>query len=271
MIKNNVDILLPYWGDFKLLKQTVESVASQSNPNWRLLVFDDCYPSLQARDYFETLTDKRISYYRHEKNIGITDNFNYALDAVTAEFCVMIGCDDMMLPNYVESALGAIGDADFYQPGVEVIDQDSQVYSPLGDRVKRMLQPRQSGVYGGEKLIQSLCIGNWLYFPSIMWRSETVKCYGFDRKYSIVEDVVLELSILRDGGELAFDKTVTFQYRRFADSLSSREKGKGGVRFKEEKEVYDNFAREFADIGWRKAQWAAKIRLTSRLHETLSR
>ena len=270
MKKTKIDILLPYWGEFGLLKKTVESVLAQTNNDWCLRIFDDCYPSTEASDYFSTIKDDRITYYRHEKNIGITDNFNYALASVTADYCMLIGCDDIMLPNYVDSALKGIGSADFYQPSVQIIDKNGTVYKPLVDKVKKLLQPKKSGYYGGEKLAASLCIGNWLYFPSIMWRSETIKRYGFNPRYKIAEDLLLELTIIKDGGALSYDKVVSFQYRRFADSLSSREKKKGGVRFNEEAEVYSLFATEFKRIGWTRAMWSARCRITSRLHQMLS-
>ncbi len=270
MNKPSVDILLPYWGEFKLLKETVESVITQTNSNWSLQVFDDCYPSDEAQRYFSALTDKRIKYYRHDTNIGITNNFNFALNAATAPYCVLIGCDDIMLPTYIETALQHVKDADFYQPSVEIIDEDGHLYLPLVDRVKRTLQPRKTGLYSGEKLATSLCHGNWLYFPSIMWKTDTIKRYMFDNQYKIAEDLVLELNIIKDGGVLSFDRTTTFQYRRFANSLSSREKSKGGVRFNEEEKVHAHFTKVFKDMGWSKAARAANIHLTSRIHQMLS-
>lgn len=265
-----VDILLTFWGDVDLLKKAVESVIAQTEPDWHLLVLDDCYPSDEPAKYFKSLKDKRITYYRHKKNIGITKNFNYAVDHTTADYCVLMGCDDIMLPDYITQALISIGDADFYQPYVDVIDGDGNVYLPLGDKIKRFLQPKKSGVYQGEKLAASLCHGNWLYFPSILWKTSTIQKYRFNDRYKIAEDVVLELDILKDGGTLYFDRTTTFNYRRFAKSLSSVEKSKGGVRFGEEDQVYDHFANEFKKIGWNKAARAAKLRITSKIHRALS-
>jgi glycosyltransferase involved in cell wall biosynthesis len=265
-----VDILLTYWGDIELLKKAVESVLAQTEEDWKLMVFDDCYPSDEPAKYFKTIKDKRVIYHRHKKNMGITHNFEFALRAATAKYCVEMGCDDVMLPRYLEVALKNIGSADFYQPGVEVIDENGTVYLPTVDRVKRLLQPRKSGNYKGEKLAASLCQGNWLYFPSIMWRTSTAQKYGFNTAYKIAEDVDLELNIIKGGGVLAFDTTKTFQYRRSNKSLSSKEKKKGGVRFNEEADVYNHFAAEFERLGWKKASRAAKLRITSRLHELVS-
>jgi glycosyltransferase involved in cell wall biosynthesis len=265
-----VDILLPFWGDVELFKQAVDSVLQQTEQDWKLLIFDDCYPSKEPKRYIDSLSDSRIKYERHKENLGITKNFNYAIRNATAKYCVMFGCDDVMLPNYLEKALAQIGAADFYQPIVEVINEDGRTYLPLGDKVKRLLQPKRSGEYSGERLATSLCHGNWLYFPSILWKTEIIKRYGFDEKFKIAEDVILELEILIDGGTLYFDRNTTFQYRRFAHSLSSKEKSREGVRFNEEAEVYNQFVMKFQEIGWSKAARAAKLRLTSRLHKAIS-
>lgn len=252
------------------MKETVQSVLSQDYTNWHLIISDDHYPDNKIEEYIVGINDPRITYIRQEKNIGITNNFNYLLEESTADYCVFIGCDDRMLPDYLSRALATIGKADFYQPGVAVIDQDGQRYMPLVDRVKRAIRPRRRGYYSGEKLAASLCRGNWLYFPSILWKTATLKRYRFDPSYKIAEDALLQLRIIKDGGVLFYDTEVCFEYRRFANSLSSREKSKGGIRFIEEDDIYDLMSREFKVIGWRKASRAARLRLLSRLHRVLS-
>ena len=265
-----IEIMIPYYGDFKLLKKAVDSVLAQTSDNWSLTILDDHFPSEQAFEYYKSNPHPKIKYIRHKKNLGITQNFNFAAQLATAKYCVIMGGDDKMLPNYVEVALKNIGKADFYQPGVEVIDADDNVYLPLVDIVKRILRPKKSGVYSGQKLATSLSNGHWLYFPSITWRTDNLKKYPFDSRYKVLEDVVSQLSMISEGATLYLDKTKTFQYRRFADSLSSKEKGTGGVRFKEEDDVYDKFAIIFQEKGWKRAAAAAKLRLTSRVHKAIS-
>ena len=262
---------MPYWGDFSLLKQTVDSIFSQTSHDWHLTILDDHYPSTKAYEYYTKNPDPRLTYIRHEKNLGITKNFNYAVQSATAPYLVIVGCDDILLPNYVETALKNIGNADFYQPGVEVIDANGNIYLPLGDRVKRWLQPHKPGLFSGEELAVSLCHGNWLYFPSITWKTTTLQKYPFEETYKIVEDLDLELRLIIDGATLAFDTTPSFQYRRFDESLSSKEKGKNGVRFSEETAAYTHFAKEFKKIGWTSAARAAKLHATSRINRIISR
>lgn len=264
-----IDILLPFWGDVELFKKTVESVLRQTEQDWKLSIFDDCYPSDEPTRFINELNDSRISYHRHEKNIGITPNFNYALSKAEAPYFMMLGCDDILLPNYIKTALKDIGSADFYQPKVQVIDQDGKIYTPLADKIKSILTLKP-GLHKGESLAVSLCHGNWLYFPSILWKTDVVKKYGFNNNYKIAEDLLLELQLILDGHRLQIGRVPAFQYRRFSQSLSSREKKRGGVRFNEEDEVYKSFSIKFKQAGWKWASRAAKLRLTSRLHKAIS-
>ena len=47
-MKNSIDIIVPYWGEFSLLKQTVDSVLAQTSKAWHLTILDDHYPVYQT-------------------------------------------------------------------------------------------------------------------------------------------------------------------------------------------------------------------------------
>jgi glycosyltransferase involved in cell wall biosynthesis len=263
-----VDVLIPYWGDFVLLKKAVDSVLAQTESDFRLLIVDDCYPSEEAKKYYTKHKDSRVAYHRHKKNLGLVKNYNYALGRTTADHCVIMGCDDVMLPNYLERALKVIGNADYYQPGVNIIDQNDRDYLPAADRIKKLLRPRREGVHSGESVATSLCHGNWLYFPSILWKTTTLKKYAFDQDHPNTQDLITALDIICDDGKIYVDNAVTFSYRRSATSFSS--KAKSGTRFSEEKEMYKNFAARFRKMGWDRAARAARLHLTVRLHQILA-
>lgn len=158
--------------------------------------------------------------------------------------------------------------ADYYQPRVSVINDKDEEYLPGADRVKRLLRPKRQGIHSGESVAVSLCHGNWTYFPSIMWKTNTLKRYMFDRDKPNTQDLVIQLNILRDGGSVFIDNTTTFLYRRSATSFSS--KAKSGTRFNEEKKVYSDLAEHFYQTGWKKAARAARTRITVRIHKALS-
>lgn len=266
--KTKVDVLLPYWGDFSLLKKAVDSVLAQTEQDWRLFIIDDCYPSDEARKYYSNFPDKRVTFYRHKENFGLVKNYNFAINQATASYCVIMGSDDIMLPTYLETALSKINSADCYHPGVEVIDEKDKVYQPTVDRIKKFIRPKRSGIHTGESVATSLCHGNWTYFPAILWKTSTLKKYKFDQNRPNTQDLVTQFDILCDGGAFFIDNVITFQYRRSSFSFSS--KAKKGTRFHEEDQMYYEFAERFRKLHWKKAARVAKLHLTTRVHQILS-
>ena len=51
------DIMLPFYGDVTLLRETVRSVQAQEDGDWQLTVVDDCYPDESVGEWFAHLPD----------------------------------------------------------------------------------------------------------------------------------------------------------------------------------------------------------------------
>ena len=140
----------------------------------------------------------------------------------------------------------------------------------LIDRTKRLYAPRVNGLTGrrlllGEPLAVSLMRGNWLYFPSICWRSDSLVATNFREGLNVVQDLALALDLIKAGGSLVVDSSVCFQYRRHRQSDSSW-RALEGTRFIEEREFFAGMADEFEAIGWRRAARTARLHLSSRLN-----
>jgi len=273
-----VDVLFPYYGDVAMMKQAVESILGQTSPDWTLTVIDDGYPDESIPGYFGVLAaqDPRITYLRNEENLGANGNYRKALTFVRHELAVVMGADDVMLANYIETVVAAheqFPSAQIIQPGVEVIDELGQPGMGLVDRMKRAYAPRVHSSPGspgrrllsGEPLAISLVRANWLYFPSICWRSDTLVATSFREGLNVVQDLALALDLIKAGGGLVVDSSVCFQYRRHRQSDSSW-RALEGTRFIEEREFFTQIADEFEAIGWRRAARTARLHLSSRLN-----
>jgi glycosyltransferase involved in cell wall biosynthesis len=265
-----LDILLPYYGDVALMQTAVRSVLAQDDPDWRLVVVDDGKEP-GVPEWFAELGDARVSYQRNEQNLGVTRNYQKCLGLVETEHFVMMGTDDVMLPNYVttvKAALAAHPGTAMVQPGVEVIGSDGRPINTLTDGVKRRLYaPKVRGrkLLGGEELAANLLSGNWLYFPSLCWRTDAVRKWGFRDGLEIIQDLALIIDLLQDGEQLLVDDTLCFQYRRHAVSISSA-KAFTGYRFEESDLYYADVAARLEQHGWPKAARAARTHFSSRLH-----
>lgn len=265
-----VDVMLPYYGDVDQMKLAAESVLSQSYPDWRLVVIDDGYPDPEPARWFGGMTDPRVTYMRNESNLGANGNYRKAVDLVTAEWFVMMGADDVMGPDYLKWVVDAIqrSDIDIVQPGVTVIDETGDTFLPLADRIKAMLslKPQAGGiVVSGESLAASLLRANWAYFPSLAWRTSTVREIGFRLGLDVVQDLALILDIIASGGKMCVFPEEVFSYRRHSQSDSSV-RALDGRRFDEERRFFEGEAQRFADLGWKKAARAARAHVTSRLN-----
>lgn len=265
-----LDILMPFYGRLDHLQSAVSSILAQSDPDWRLVVIDDVYPDSEPGEWVVALGDDRISYLRNEANLGVSGNFRKAAELATAEYAVIIGCDDVMQVGYVARARQLtvdFPDAAIVQMGVGVIDDEGRRSFPLADRVKALYRPRgdHPALYGGEGLARSLLRGNWTYFPSLCWNVQTLKKHQFRADYDVVLDLALQLDIIMAGGTMLLDDDKNFLYRRHSSSVSSS-KAVDGSRFVQEAALFEESARSLDALGWHRAARTARTHLSSRLN-----
>lgn len=263
------EIVMPFYGDVSLFRVAVESIRAQTDPGWTLTVVDDNYPGTAHREYLDELGDSRIRYLRNEKNLGVAGNFQRAADLAQGDRVVIMGCDDVLLPDYVRRVRALIAehpDATLVQPGVRVIDEHGVPTMPLADRVKRIYRPsRARTVLRGEDLAVSLLRGDWTYFPSLCWSTEHLRRHRFSPQYAVVLDLELKLEVAFDGGTLVVDDEPVFLYRRHSASVSSA-KAVDGTRFHEEADFFAIAEGRASDRGWSRAARAARRHTSSRLN-----
>lgn len=266
-----LDIFIPYWGDPEYMKETVKSVLSQDSDDWLLTVVDDAYPTMEIHDFMMAIKDDRVRYVRKDHNAGITENYRTCVSMATEDVLVILGCDDVLLPNYVSTILQAHAqypEAALIQPGVQVIDEDGRDVTTLVDTVKqRVIKPGGDGrrLISGEAIASNLMHGDWLYWPSLAFRTDNIRKVQFRDGFPIIQDLALIMDMVYNGDQLLIEPTVCFKYRRHSNSASST-KLVDGSRFAGEREYFAVAAGQARELGWNKAARAAQLRLTSRAH-----
>jgi GT2 family glycosyltransferase len=265
-----LDIMLPYYGDPALMRDAVRSVLAQTDQDWRLTVVDDgTEPGVP--EWFAALGERRVRYFRNERNLGVTGNFRRCTELVDYEYTTLMGSDDLLGPTYVatlRAARGALPGAAMYQPGVRVVDGDGRPVRTLVDTVKKRLYsaaPPERARLSGEPLALSLLRGNWLYFPAMCWRSDVLKEVGFREDLTVVQDLALVVELLIRGEDLVTDPEVCFDYRRHRASESSAQ-AYSGTRFAETRRLLLDLAADLDALGWHRAARSARRHLSTRLH-----
>ena len=266
-----LDIFVPYWGDPALMRRTIESVLAQRDDRWRLTVVDDAYPDPTIQDWIGTLEDERITYVRNETNRGITENYATCRALAQQDLVMFLGCDDVLHPNFVATVLDAahtFPTAAIIQPGVDIIDEHDQHASTLVDSIKqRIARPRVDRVteLSGEPLAASLLAGNWMYWPSLVFRTQVVNAFDFRDELPIIQDLALVLDMVVAGESLVLVPTTCFSYRRHSQSASATTLV-DGTRFAGDRRYFRIAAEQARALGWRRAERAARMRLLSRAH-----
>jgi glycosyltransferase involved in cell wall biosynthesis len=268
-----VDITVPAYGDGELLREAVRSVMDQRDDHWRLTVIDDRASTSDTRalcDWLGSQCGDRVRVIENPQRLGINRNFQRCFDESSADLVQVLGADDRLLPDFVGRVRDAAIDhpeATWFHTGATVIDGAGRTSAPLADRVKRAVSIRvpSDRTVGGEELATSLLRGNWMYFPSVVFRREIVAVHGFRPGYDIVLDLDLYLRLLVAGEQCLLFAHPGIEYRRHAESVSS-EGADDGSRFAEEIRYFAEVEADMRDRGWPRAERAARLHLTSRLH-----
>ena len=260
--------MMPFYGSPEQFRIAVESVLAQTSPDWRLTVVDDVYPDLEPGKWVSALGDKRINYVRNTENLRPSRNYNKAVGLTREPFVTIMGCDDALLPTYVERVVALIAehpDADIIQPGVRVIDENGNFANPPADRVKARIRSTPPGTceLSGEPLVTSLLRGNWTYFPSLVWRTEQIAKFKFREDLNVVQDIDMILNILLDGGTMVVDDQPVFSYRRHSSSYSATT-GFDGTKFAQERQMFNEMAARCDALGWGRAAKVARAHTLSR-------
>jgi glycosyltransferase involved in cell wall biosynthesis len=92
-----VSILIVTYNREAFLPLAVRSVLSQSYEDFELLILDDASTDRSPEAIAELFTDRRITYVKHARNLGINANRNAGLALAKGDYVAMLDSDDVWL------------------------------------------------------------------------------------------------------------------------------------------------------------------------------
>ena len=110
-----VSILMPAFNYARFLREAVDSVLAQSDPDWELVVIDDASTD-ETWDILQSYADPRIRSSRAERNRGLAATVNEALRRSTGDVIGVLNSDDRYRPDYLARLRGAFAE----HPGIDV-------------------------------------------------------------------------------------------------------------------------------------------------------
>jgi glycosyltransferase involved in cell wall biosynthesis len=138
-------IAIPCYERKEFILEALESALNQT-VKCKIIVVDNC----SSHNYFEKIClEKRVTYYRNEKNIGLFPNINRCYELADTEYVKILDDDDILLPTYVESFLKA---KELY-PDIDVFYTNYVLLTSKGEKSHRDVFP--NGYMGkGLKIIE---------------------------------------------------------------------------------------------------------------------
>ena len=138
-----MSIVLPVYNGERYLRESIDSVLSQTYQNWELIIVDDCSTDKSttiAKTYAEQ--DKRIYYYRNEKNLKLPNSLNRGFSLSKGEFLTWTSDDNRFLPEAIATMVKTLRDnkADFVFASCNVIDELGFVTDTYGVNPKCIKQ-----------------------------------------------------------------------------------------------------------------------------------
>lgn len=138
-----MSIVLPVYNGEKYLRESIDSIISQTYDNWELIIIDDCStdssPNI-AMDYVRC--DSRIHYYRNDKNLKLPKSLNRGFSLSKGEYLSWTSDDNRYLPEAINEMLFALKEnhADFVFASCNVIDESGRITDTYGVNNNSIIQ-----------------------------------------------------------------------------------------------------------------------------------
>lgn len=140
-----ISIIMPVYNAERYLKESLDSILSQTYRNWELIAIEDASTdaSLSVLDSYAK-KDPRIVIYKNIKNVGVGVSLDKGISLASGDFIARMDADDIAYPERLEKQLK------FLQTHPNVVG--------VGGQVKLI---DQRGAYIGEKIFPTTPKGTY--------------------------------------------------------------------------------------------------------------
>lgn len=89
-------VVIPTRNSHNVLKYTLKTCLDQKFEDYEIIISDNSSNNL-TMELIEEFSDPRIKYYRTERELAMTENFNFAISKAEGEYILVLGSDDGLL------------------------------------------------------------------------------------------------------------------------------------------------------------------------------
>lgn len=274
-VSPRITIAIPFYRGLDYLASCLDSVIRQDTESWQAVVVDDCGGE-DSKSVVETFNHSRITHYQNPRRLGLSGNWNHAVGLAQSEYVVLLHADDMLGTSFISESINLLDShpqASACYCGVIEIDDQGTAVPSLKMKIKSWIAPSKIDrgyLLEGSAAILRIAIGNWIYCPSICYRTEDINQLKFDESLRFATDLDLITRMWLSGRSMVGTSRVNFFYR-IHDSSQTALQTASRERFFEEHLVYQSVKNETLARRWYLCSLVLWMRPTLRIHEVLTR
>ena len=194
------------------MRSAVESVLSQTMPDWELLFWDN-HSSDDSAAIVKSYDDDRILYHLAPEHTDLGEARRQACRHAAGEWIGVLDCDDLWMPEKLEQQLKAV----VGKQHVGLIYSRSEEFS---ENTSRIVPPFEAPLPQGN-IFSSLMRGNFICMPSLMYRRIVLEDLGGFKDYKYAEEYELSLRVARQYHAVGIDE-VHCRYRVHENNASHK-------------------------------------------------
>jgi glycosyltransferase involved in cell wall biosynthesis len=225
---SEISIGLPVYNGERFIRSKIESILNQTFTNFELIISDNCSTDFTQKICEEfKKKDKRITYFRQEKNIGAIKNFEFVLEKSNSPYFMWTAVDDILLCEFIDKNLqtfenneknvASISKINSYQPDDELIqiDKNELGHSYFMKKMRDYVRPR--GIFTMEGNFNSKA-RSYLKKSSCqviysVFKSEVIKKSVISNSF-LGHDWAIFLNVLKYGNLAVIDEVLMYEYER---------------------------------------------------------
>lgn len=219
----------PLWA----LEECISSVLSQSFTDWEWCIADDCSSDEEVTRRLRRLadSDKRIKLVVRERNGGIVEASNSALEVATGDFVALLDHDDSLTPN----ALAVVATHLHADPLIDYVYTDEDKVDENGRHFDLFAKPD----FAPERLRGQ----NYLCHLSVIRRSLVEEVGRFRQGFDGSQDYDLLLRVTEKARRVKHIDEVLYHWRAVAGSTAADASAKPYVFESARRAVQEHCAR----------------------------
>lgn len=214
-MKPLVSIIMPAYNAARYIKETIESVLTQSYSNWEMIIVDDGSTDNIAeiiKEYSEK--DARIQYI-YQTNKGQSSARNRGIKEAQGKYIAFLDADDLFLPAKLEEQVK------FLENNSECGVSYCKIYHFLNDNKQQLFYNPQPN-YSGD-IFERVLTQNFINPLAVVLRKEVLDKYGaFKEDWRRVDEQYLWVKLSFNKVKFYYLDKVLAYYRVHRQSLSNQ-------------------------------------------------